>query len=1450
MYCAFLHSRRFRRFAPGSSVAKASFLAFLLLAASCQQIDDRAAHRASQQPQGLQLPPDQAWADDYERTMNPALGRPTPEITYALREERVQMVKQWQSNQKIGSVDQWTALGPNNIGGRTRALLWDPTDATGKKVWAGAASGGLWYNNDITNANSSWVAVNDFWENLAVSCIAADPTNPQVWYVGTGESVGSVSAGGWVIGAGVWKTTDAGASWERLTSTDNYKFVNDIVVRNEGGVGVVYLGTNESNFVVGGGGWLPLLGVDGLYRSINGGTSWNRVSPLAIADLEIGADNRLYAGTTNSGTVAFSDNGTSWTETQLLTNGQRVELAVAPSNANRVYAVVEEDNTAGGIYRSNNKGENWIGSPTNNTLITEPIDPGNDVPDDDFTRGQAWYDLIAQVDPNNADILVVGGINLHRSTNAGLSWSRISDWTGNDATVSVVHADQHQILFKPGSSNQVIFGHDGGVSYTSNFSASPPSQLIENRNRNYITTQFYAGAVGNNAANPLIIGGTQDNGSPILSSNSVGNGIDVAGGDGGYASISPTEDLQVTAYTNNQFVLWRNRGTTGIKNPALSTDGRFINPADVDWTSRWLYSLGNSSAEGMFVRVSDLNGTTRNSTTFKVADRLASTTERLTTIHVSPATTATNSIIFVATTRSRVFRITNANNPDLRSVTLVADASSGLPGSAHINCIAFGETANHIILVYSNYGITSIFDNTNGGTGTWTAREGNLPDLPIRWLVTHPQNAARAWVATEMGVYRTNDFNSASPTWTVVPTGFANVRVDMLRVRPVDNTLYAFTHGRGVYYTQLPSATAVPPATPVATAATQTGPSGFQANWNSAANATGYALEVVTAANGFANKSNLLNAQGQLSGARPILVSGTNEVVFALPANTAYKYRLRAYAGSDTSAYSNEIDVTTATAATASIVINSLGSTVCSGESITVNYSTTGSITASSLRAQLSNNAGSFVNAPVTVSGTAGVGADRTLTIAIPSGTPTGAGYRVRLLSTQVVVTSAQSASFSINAAPASPTGIAGLATAYCVGATVTLTATPAPSGANNTYQWILPDGWTSANTTGASITVTVGGATGSRSIGIRGTNTSTNCQGLLVNVPANVVPVVPTPTIQASGNTALCTGGTVTLSVTNVATGVSYEWYRNGTTTTLIGNSLPITYTDANQLGSYTARAVVAGCNDASNAVAVTAGAAPSPTISAPAGLTICPGSATSTVLLTAANTGGGSIQWLRNNVALAGETGTTLTVRYAGDYRVRATTTCPGVSAAVTVSFGSGGTPPTVQNNSGTLSLPNAYATYQWNYRGTVGGQQIRGLIVGATAATYTPPANGEYSVTVTTAAGCRLTSNFVSIVNLAGSAEPVQLDNEQVLMRYAEPTVSVYPNPANDYIEIGSNGFTDAANVSLTDLRGANLVRRTLGQLPQKRIAIGGYPNGLYVVRVQEGNKVVTQRIAIQH
>ena len=117
--------------------------------------------------------------------------------------------------------------------------------------------------------------------------------------------------------------------------------------------------------------------------------------------------------------------------------------------------------------------------------------------------------------------------------------------------------------------------------------------------------------------------------------------------------------------------------------------------------------------------------------------------------------------------------------------------------------VAVGETEDKLMVTFSNYGVESVWQTTDGGE-TWASIEANLPDMPVRWALYHPDNDGQALLATEIGVWSTNMLNQAEVEWDSDVEGMANVRVDMLRIRQVDNTVIAATHGRGCFTSVYP----------------------------------------------------------------------------------------------------------------------------------------------------------------------------------------------------------------------------------------------------------------------------------------------------------------------------------------------------------------------------------------------------------------------------------------------------------------------------------------------------------------------------------------------------------------------------------------------------------------------------------------------------------------------
>ena len=740
--------------------------------------------------------PDLAWEQEFLRSADPITGRPMSERLWPTL--RIMHAKSVNVGAAPGSssTNKWTERGPKNVGGRTRALLFDPNDNTKKKVWAGGVTGGLWYNNDITSSTSSWVAVNDFWANIAITCIAFDPVAKNTMYVGTGEGWGG--GGTSSRGAGIWKTTNGGTSWTQLSSTTDFYYVNDIVVRNESGTGIVYAGVTRANYKG------KYHGTkEGMYRSTNSGTSWSQVMPstsssgvYAPADIEIAKDNRLWVGSRNNafgnggGAVLFSDNGTSWTATTVVSGGQRVELACAPSDSSVVYGIVAKSSKVEEIIRTTNRGTSWLISSSSSSL-TEPSDADNGIPNTDFTRGQAFYDLIAAVSPGNKDTVVVGGIDLFMSTNGGTTWKQISKWSNNNnlrsLTCSKVHADQHQLVFRPGKSNEMIVGNDGGVYYCSNLKTAETSNNFSARNTGYNVTQFYAGAIHSSAGSNSMLAGAQDNGTQRFSSAGINATTQATGGDGAFCHIDQSNPThQSTSFVRNSIYRSTNSGVVWTRFINDLTTGSFINPSDYDDKHNILYSNKTSST---LYRFSNFTGASITTATITITG----STNDFSAITASPYSGST-STLFLGNASGQLFKVTNASTTPIVSNI---NASNTVPAST-ISCIEIGASENELLVTLFNYGRVSVYYTSNGGT-SWVNKEGNLPDMPIRWALFNPKNRKEVIVATELGIWATSDISVSSPTWAASNSGLANVRVDMLQYRSSDSLIMVSTHGRGVF---------------------------------------------------------------------------------------------------------------------------------------------------------------------------------------------------------------------------------------------------------------------------------------------------------------------------------------------------------------------------------------------------------------------------------------------------------------------------------------------------------------------------------------------------------------------------------------------------------------------------------------------------------------------------
>lgn len=703
--------------------------------------------------------PDKAQLREFKMTMDPALGYPPVERLQLAYEG---MKSKFESQRAISEVS-WEERGPNNFGGRTRALMFDPNDPTSKKVWAAGVTGGLWYNDDITDVSSSWQKVDDFLPSLAVNNIVYDPNELNTFYFGTGEGW---FGGGMVRGSGIWKSVDGGLSWNVLPSTEieSFHFVQKIVVTSESTLLAATRGSNTFG---------------GVFRSEDGGTTWSEVISGRAADIEV-VGNDIYASIgifTEGALYKSSDDGLTWEDISPESNAERIEIAVTPEFPNVVYAIASLGSDVSWFYRSENGGETWISLAVpaylNSTNCTNSSN--------DFTRQQAWYDLIIAVLPSDPKMVMVGGIDLHRSTNGGSSWEPISYWTS--ACETLVHADQHGMVFRPGFPNQALFSNDGGVYFCQDVTVSKANggPVIEMRNKNFNVTQFYACAAENVAGSDYFLAGAQDNGSHQFNSMGVDATFEITGGDGAFCFVDQdNSDIQITSYVYNTYFVttdfWEENVTVGD-----GEKGDFINPADYNSNTNTLFAAGNT---GHLLRYAGIGeGEVAEEDLDLGLDGLISA------VAVSPYD---DNVLFAGTQSGKVYEISDVNGAS----PIVTEIGTGI-ATGFVSCVAIGESNDKLLVTLSNYGLASVWLTNDGGV-TWLDKEGTLPDMPVRWALFNPGNSEEVLLATELGIWSTNSL-STSPAWEPSNQGLANVRCDMLRYRSSDGLVILATHGRGLY---------------------------------------------------------------------------------------------------------------------------------------------------------------------------------------------------------------------------------------------------------------------------------------------------------------------------------------------------------------------------------------------------------------------------------------------------------------------------------------------------------------------------------------------------------------------------------------------------------------------------------------------------------------------------
>jgi photosystem II stability/assembly factor-like uncharacterized protein len=702
---------------------------------------------------------------------------------------RGQRAAAWRHIRPVGSSAQPHASSTQPAG-RIAELAVHPTNA--QTIYAASAGGGVWRT---TNRGGSWTNLTDGNLNdqdttgelpsIGMGSVAIDPFNTTTIYCGLGE--GATGGNYEPYGAGVYKSTDNGSTWNLVNNTAQMRFVTDIAV-----------GATTQTLLIAAKGDRDGSTGAGLWRTTDGGANWVRELTFSSYSISVDPANRNNVVMSGASSIQRSTNGgDTWTQAWSNGSAGRIELT---RNGNTLYAVAGSwGGTLQALLKSTNGGQTWTTQPTTGITFNHTYYGSSQT----FSPAQMTYNCSIQVSPYDANTVYLGSnLVFYKSANGGTSWTRAAWWQSNNPSAPpYMHADHHTIRFGE-NNNTVYVGCDGGFFYTTNGGTS----WVE-ANNDYDSLQLYRFDINRTNASALIMG-CQDNDKYVRrpggvwqhNPNTFGDCMHVVAYDGaGSIFMGANYYAGAMAITEDGGANWSYslRGYNGANNGIPNGEqGAWVAPFFTDpLSTNTLYLCAKNVYRAQYTQ------------------GMQPTWTQILALPGQPFFMDQMEVTLGATDRKLVGvldtqRVGGTQRFFRANIDGSGYATKNLPQAGYINVVAPDPTDNNVVWIgYSNIGEASastskarLYRSDNLGD-SWTNMTNNFPqNLPVSAIFIDPDNAQTIIVGSDIGAYRSDD---GGANWVFWNEGLPRVVITDFDFYPATRTLKAGTYGRGVWETEI-----------------------------------------------------------------------------------------------------------------------------------------------------------------------------------------------------------------------------------------------------------------------------------------------------------------------------------------------------------------------------------------------------------------------------------------------------------------------------------------------------------------------------------------------------------------------------------------------------------------------------------------------------------------------